>query len=302
MSENSGIGTVTNVQSETNACDSSSTASTQKPGNGMSKALLIDEYSASDIPQPVSVLFSTLDNSTIADLTVVVLYVLTIECGFIVLGAEPQPGDESCQFNVKRIRSLSCLPTGWKDSEGIYRLSFILQPFPTEICKLVCIPVNDKLITNMVLSGSFTESYSIIVETTDFFGKITNSSPQLKKLKTLSKIYKDELSWRMRSYILNMKGVVNGSILGLPVEILIKIMCMLDDRSFVRLISTCSYLYNTFENVDQIWHTLYIKKYGAHEIQNRSNTWKMEYQSRQKECRERQKKVESWHRVTYETF
>lgn len=36
MSENSGINTVTNVQSETDPCDSSSTACTQKPGNGKS--------------------------------------------------------------------------------------------------------------------------------------------------------------------------------------------------------------------------------------------------------------------------
>lgn len=268
----------------------------------MSKALLIDEYSASDIPQPVSVIFSTLENSTIADLTVVVLYMLTIECGFVVLGAEPEPGDGSCQFNMKRVRKPGCLPAEWKDSEGIYRLSFILQPFPEEICKLICIPVGDKLITNMILTGSFSESYSMIVEITDFFGKITNSCPQLNKLKILSKMYKDKLAWRVRSSILNMKGVVNGSMLGLPVEILLKIICMLDDRSFIRLISTCSYLYNTFENIDQIWHALYIKKYGTHETQRRSSTWKSEYQLRQKEFKKRQRKNESWHSFTYETF
>lgn len=295
MSENSGIITVTNVQSEADACDSSSTACAQKPGNGMSKALLIDEYSASDIPQPVSTIFSTLENSTIADLTVVVLYLLTVECGFVVLGTKPEPEDNICQFNVKRVRTPSCLPPGWKDAEGIYRLSFILQPFPNEICKLVCIPISNKLITNMILTGSLLESYSMIIETTDFFGKITNSPPQLKKLKTLSKTYKDELPWRVRSSILNMKGVVNGSILGLPIEILSKIVYMLDDRSFIRFISTCNYLYNTFKNIDQIWHILYIKKFGTNETRQRSSTWRTEYQLRQIEYQKRQRKVESWH-------
>lgn len=254
----------------------------------MSKALLIDEYSASDIPQPVSMVFSTLENSTIADLTVVVLYLLTVECGFIMLGTEPEPGDDSCQFNVKRVRKLTCLPPGWKDSEGIYRLSFILQPFPDEICKLVCIPISDKLITNMILTGSFSESFSMVVETTDFFGKITKSPPQLNKLKILSKMYKDELPWRMRSCILNMKGLVNGSILGLPVEILLKIVCMLDVRSFISFMSTCSYLHSTFKNMDQIWHALYITKFGTNEIERRSSTWKTEYQLRQKENQKRQ--------------
>lgn len=302
MSENSGTVTVTNVQSETNVSDSSSTACTQNAGSGMSKALLIDEYSASDIPQPVSMILSTLENSTVADLTVVVLYVLTVECGFIALGAESEPGDSSCQFNVRRVRMLSCLPAGWKDNEGIYRLSFILQPFPNEICKLVCIPVNDKLIANMILTGSLNEAYSMVVDTTDFFGNISNSSPQLMKLKTLSKKYKDELPWRVRSSILNMKCVINGSILGLPIEILLKIIYMLDDRSFVRLISTCSYLYNTFENVDQVWHSLYVRKYGTEEVQRTSGTWKMEYQLREKEYRERQKKLGRWHSLTYEAF
>lgn len=204
-------------------------------------------------------LVSTLDRPTLDEIAVVLLYILTVETGFVPFPSESVPGDEDCGYNIQRIRSLTASPRSWRNRDGVYHLHFVLSPFPEEKCHLVCVPVGVSLLANMYCSCS-RESFIMYVNPADYVALYPNQMI-FKRLKSLSFNFKKDVVIPIRTVMFNEVHQTNVGLFSLPVEVLLKIISFLQVTDFLRWTSTCKYFFHTFSYDERIWKRFCLSKF-----------------------------------------
>uniref|UniRef100_A0A1B6KWZ0 F-box domain-containing protein n=1 Tax=Graphocephala atropunctata TaxID=36148 RepID=A0A1B6KWZ0_9HEMI len=237
--------------------DSLPTNSVSKPGNGVVEALLVEEYPA--MSTAMRNLTSSLENPTLEEIVVVVLYILIVESGFVPFPSEPVGGDYNCGYNANRLRLLTASPKSWLDGNGVYRLYFTLVPFSESKCKLVCVPVGSCLVANMYSTCS-DKTFAMVINPADY---VALYPPQIifKRLKSLSLNFKDKVVIPIRTVILNEMHQTSVGLLALPVEVLLKIVSYLRVDDFLKLTSTCKYFFHTFSYDEHIWKQYCLLKF-----------------------------------------
>lgn len=226
----------------------------------MVEALLVEDYP--NMSPAMQNVMSSLENPTIEEIVVLVLYILVVETGFIPFPSEPVQGDESCRYNARRLRCLSASPSRWKNKDGVYTIYFILSPFPEVMCKLVCIPVGTCFVANMY-SSCTDKSFAKTINPAEYVA-LYPTQVTFKRLKSLSRDFKDQVVIPIRTVILNQVHQTTVGLFALPVEVLLRIIHYLQVDDFLRWSSTCKYFFHTFSYDEHIWKQYCNLKFCKH--------------------------------------
>lgn len=227
--------------------------------------LCLEEATVDDVPLSLKSLISSLppDSFNAKEIFTVILYIVSIESGFTWnIELEDIPlHHRTYSFDVRRIRSI---PThsydAWSTTCDNFEKILYLGGVEDFKCKLVATP----WMNNMVVHISSAESllcFSSIYIVPDY---IQQSVPKFEKLKELITKLRNDLFHPMRSYILTEASIANPSSLGLPIEIIVKIVRYLSVKDFLNLCSTCEHFYTNLSELDSVWH-FFSKKYALAE-------------------------------------
>lgn len=212
-------------------------------------ALLVEEYPNMS-PAMQNLMFS-LENPTIEEILVVLLYILIVESGFVPFPSDPVPGDGSYSYNAQRLKQLSARPRSWRDVDGVFRIYFTLASFVDEKCKLVCVPVGSCFVANMY-SRCSDRTFALVINPSDYVALYPNQVI-FKRLKSLSYNFKNQVVIPARTVILNEIHQTSVGLFALPVEVLLKIIKYLQVDDFLKWTSTCKYFFHTFSYDEHIW-------------------------------------------------
>lgn len=204
-------------------------------------------------------LASHADSSTLEEIMVMVLYLLVVETGYVPFPSDSMPGDDTCRYNSRRMKTLSPSPKSWLDSTGFYQTNFILAPYPEERCKLVCVPFGTNLIANMYCTNS-NKIFACVINPSEYVALYPNQVV-FKRLKNLSLNFKSQVVVPIRTVMLNEVNQTTVGLFALPVEVLLKIVSFLKVNDFLKWSSTCKYFFNMFSYDERIWKRFCLLKF-----------------------------------------
>ncbi|XP_076675374.1 F-box only protein 7 [Andrena cerasifolii] len=167
------------------------------------------------------------EDATHHDYFVALLIVFLAESGF-----HATTTTDNCHSECSKLKSLR-IPKHWKSQEtGIYEMMFRLAAVPDVECKFVAIPSGDTLIVNFFSVIDKRNIYSIAVQCLKYVNPFSSDlSGRYINLKAISHRFKDALATPLRSDVLTRAGFMCPSLQGLPTELKLKIIGMLDYHS-----------------------------------------------------------------------
>nr|CAD7458614.1 unnamed protein product [Timema tahoe] len=194
----------------------------------------------------------SLPGSEINDQFVTILFLLIVESGFT-------PADLTAELTLKndvklklsRSDALKHGLVGWRECDS-YNFNLVLRTFPEPVCRLVVIPTQAMLIVNLVCADQDVPAFATVMDPHYYITEIKDVSSldrdfKCQHLKELSMELKDKLAVPVRSYILNKKGILNASLLGVPFEVVWKILEFLNTFDKLRMSET--YLFLSGEHI-----------------------------------------------------
>ncbi|KAK2583128.1 hypothetical protein KPH14_009153 [Odynerus spinipes] len=244
-------------------CEDEETTGCAAPGEleVLSKVTRMSGSSLAEDSTPIK-LTSALENyvkqldesTTHHEYLIALLIIFLSESGFYVL---PMP-----ETSFGEPRKLTYIPPKqWKSEEDTYEIKFVLKDLPTVVCKLVAIPSGDRLILNFFSTTEEKKVYSLAVQSLKYVNPFSSDlSGRYMNLKEISYRFKDTLATRVRSDMLTAAGLTNPSLQGLPTELKLKILGMLDAHTLIQ-ISQCSRQFNELCKEPQLWKTLLSKDF-----------------------------------------
>ncbi|XP_043480457.1 F-box only protein 7-like [Leptopilina heterotoma] len=144
----------------------------------------------------------------------------------------------SARCSIKSLR----IPENWK-TDGIYRIAFRYNIGGDFTCKLVAIPVGDKIVLNF----SSRSLYCIVLQTLKYINPHSSEiGGKFWNLKEFSYRLKNEILTPLRVELLTAFGLPSPSLLGVPEEVKSYIFKMLDSRSKKSLLLCCPRFSNVY--------------------------------------------------------
>lgn len=231
----------------------------------MDGALLIEELSEDNIPKSLENLLSYLRKKRIIldknDVMVLIMYLLMLEAGFVPKDQVDSVSERTIGFHYKRLMNFTRdMPKNWKITENLYKMEFVLVPFPLYACTFLCTHNAGEMVVNCYVRNISDTNFSLLIDSSQY---IISSSTDIHKhrfqhLKSLSKKFKSELAYKIKIAILH-ENDVRASIEDFPTEIILEITTYLDIKSLVRFSGSCKRFYSVcFESkvIDKVVNTL----------------------------------------------
>lgn len=183
------------------------------------------------------------------DFLFVMIVVLMIENGFILTNNHVEI-DPMKSFN-------SILLSRWKQTSGIYETTFILSGFKNVTLKVIMSPLGATVLVNVVAHELNYETYTICLPISRYVvSPQATSIPMIfRDLKHFSTTFKNKIISAVKSKILSHHGYPSASLVGLPEEVLFKIMLNLPVQDILSICKTNSRLKMLLDN-DSLWYSL----------------------------------------------
>lgn len=208
------------------------------------------------------------------DYLFVVILVSIIENGFVLVDNECQP-IEQCSINTSQLSK-------WKDQSGVYQAFFVLLGFKNVLVKLIMSPLGAMVLVNAVINDLNSETYSVCLPVSKFVvsPQATTIPMIFRDLQHLSLALKNKVLAPVKSRILSYHGYASASLIGLPEELLFKILLSLQIKDVLSVTETCTTL-NIVLQSDILWHGMMKRDFGAREMapQSESLYWKEKYKA-----------------------
>ncbi|XP_012274983.1 uncharacterized protein LOC105696817 isoform X2 [Orussus abietinus] len=202
----------------------------------MAEPVLVEESVPSKLSTVLKEFIECLPKNIIHhDYLMALVIVLLSEVGFRVdMPQEEVEESRWCQYSSRLLRD-------WKSQEsGTYRINFHLHSIPTLRCRFVATPNGDVLILNFLPSETSNIGRSMAVQTLKYVNPYSSDiNDRFLNLKEFSQRLKNQLATPILVYLLTEVGLPSPSLLGLPVELKLRILSFLDKRSIGRLARTC---------------------------------------------------------------
>ncbi|XP_046401815.1 uncharacterized protein LOC124167819 isoform X2 [Ischnura elegans] len=103
--------------------------------------ILLYESTSQDLPAHLKRMLVALNDIelTQSDRLVILAYILMVEAGFLpVHAANHFDSVNKCStFNITHLQSAEMMPNGWKKSEGVYSMNFVLPVLPDHALSLI---------------------------------------------------------------------------------------------------------------------------------------------------------------------
>ncbi|XP_051166672.1 uncharacterized protein LOC127284973 [Leptopilina boulardi] len=194
----------------------------------MNAPYLVEESSLVQLAPNLENLVKSLpNNATQNDYLITVVIVVLAETGFFI----PSDNDQE-RCSIKSLR----IPQNWKSVDGIYRITFQYNIGRDFTCKLVAIPIGDKVILNF----SSQSLRCLVSQTLKYINPHSSEiSGKFWNLKEFSFRLKNEVLTPLRVELLTTFGLPSPSLFGLPEEVKVYILRMLDSKSKRNLFLCC---------------------------------------------------------------
>lgn len=136
-----------------------------------------------------------------------------IETGFIPTNSLELFNYEAIGFHQARVQTLNTLPPKWKNFEmDSYKFTFILQPFPSRVCKMICLKTYSSLIVNLIIDSVDKFSMQINVNKYVPSENCKNIALKFRNLKDIAMDLKNYISIPAKNSILRAENCVYLSI------------------------------------------------------------------------------------------
>ncbi|KAF7408091.1 hypothetical protein HZH66_002628 [Vespula vulgaris] len=212
------------------------------------------------------------ENTTHHEYMIALFIVLFSESGFYVL-----PMSEASFSKNKKLIYTS--PKQWKTMKNIYEIKLVLKDLPNVICKLVAISSGDRLILNFFSTMGEKNVYSIAIQSLRYVNPFSNNlTSRYMNLKEISHRFKDALVMRVRADILTEAGLINPSLQGLPTELKLKILGMLEAPALMQ-VSQCSRHFNILSKEPRLWQALLRRDFAEKQVKP-DKSWLSCYRTR----------------------
>ncbi|XP_021181304.1 uncharacterized protein LOC110369964 [Helicoverpa armigera] len=184
------------------------------------------------------------------DFLFVLIVVLMIENGFLLVNCNMEVIDLIKSFDIVQLSK-------WKLPSGTYETTFILSGFKNITLKLIMIPLGATVLVNLVANELNFETYSICLPISRYVvSPQATSIPMIfRDLKHFSTTFKNKTVTAIKSRILSHHGYPSASLIGLPEEVIFKIM---QDLSVVDILNLCktSRRLKAVLEIDSLWYSL----------------------------------------------
>lgn len=173
----------------------------------------------------------------------------------------------------------------WKGQENTLETIIYLKNFNSKI-KLIFTPIGNLILINVILKDINSDTYTVCVPIDKYV--LLSLSEDLSKVfqnvEHISKILKNNIVCPVKSAILTSFGYPSGSFIGLPPEVIRKILFKLNILDIVHLCKTSKRL-NCLINDNNIWHDLFKRDFKhSYEIKLKKKAcqnvdWKVAYRN-----------------------
>lgn len=163
---------------------------------------------------------------------------------------------------------------------------FYLKGFKNPKLKVMMSQVGEIVVINFIVPELDFDTYSLCLPISKYIvpkEKITKLDVPnfFKNLKTLTLLFKNNISCPLKSKILKYYGYVSASLTGLPNEVVRKILLKLNIYSIVQLTKICLQLKHIIDD-NTLWHNLFIRDFHIQHKKmgnslNNIASWKEEY-------------------------
>lgn len=184
------------------------------------------------------------------DFLFVLIVVLMIENGFLLLNCDLEVMDPMKSFDMVQLSK-------WKLPSGIYETFFIISGFRNITLKLIMSPLGATVLVNVVANELNFETYSICIPISRYVvSPQATSIPMIfRDLKHFSTTFKNKIVTPVKSSVLTHHGYPSASLIGLPEEVLFKIMLHLPVADILNICKVSTRLKVLLEN-DSLWYYL----------------------------------------------
>lgn len=207
------------------------------------------------------------------DIMFITIIVLMIENDFVLLSdnLETAVPVEAIELNQLLKR---------KSNSGLFEASFSLLEFKSVTLKLIMSPLGAMAVVNAVIKELDNDTYTVCLPISRYVVSPQATSIPLifRDLRHLSIIFKNKIITPVKSKILNHFGYAGASLIGLPVELIFKIMLYLPIGDILDVSRTCKRLNNVLDN-DVLWHNLCTRDFNKFSEFTHKNKWKTEYKT-----------------------
>ncbi|XP_046814509.1 F-box only protein 7 isoform X3 [Vespa crabro] len=228
----------------------------------MSESSLVEDSTSTKLTSTLENYLKKLDETTIHHEYMIALFIVLLsESGFYVLPMS----EASFSKNEKLIYTS---PKQWKTMKDIYEIKLVLKYLPHVICKLVAISSGDRLIVNFFSTTGEKNVYSIAIQSLKYVNPFSNNfASRYMNLKEISHRFKDALVMRVRADILTEAGLINPSFQGLPTELKLKILGMLEASTLMQ-VSQCSRHFNVLCKEPLLWQALLRRDFAEKQVKS----------------------------------
>lgn len=242
----------------------------------MSVPILVEESTPFRLSSNLENIAKTLSEGAVHhDYVMALVIVLMTEAGFSIATKDNDQGYRysgllilvtvyrNSDLNPHRLSKTSLvIPDDWRSEiTGNYTVRFYLDQVPERECKIVAIPSGDTLILNLILDNEDKRVFSKAVQTVKYVNIYSSDLPgRYLNLKEFSFGFKNALSTPARGEVLSSAGITNPSLRGLPAEMKIRILEMLDVNSLAK-VARISKEFFELSREPRIWRQLLINDF-----------------------------------------
>lgn len=197
---------------------------------------LLEDYELDNPPQSLANLldYFSATELDINDIFILLLYILTLETGFVPKELLDSSTDKSIDFTHNRVlRMTERFPEKWK-GDRTYFIDFVLPKCPSHVCQLFCLVSDDDVLATFRLKEDLI-GYSHLFDPKAFIV----GPRHFQNLRGLSVQFKDKVCFPVKTTILSMHDVQHSSLAFLPFELLVAIMGLLRESDIVNVGRTC---------------------------------------------------------------
>lgn len=236
--------------------------------------ITLEESSLDEVPQLLEEIIKKLtvknkgSDSLQKDYMFLLIIVSMIENGFFPVDSDLQTFEPN-SINADQISK-------WKSDMGTYEALFVEGSF-YNVVRVIMSPLGAMVLVNAVIHDLDSETYTVCIPISRYIvsPQSTNIPKIFRDLKQFSISLKNKVIAPVKSRIFSSNGCASASLIGLPEEVLHKIMMKLSVRDVLNVSETCNTMRILLKS-DSFWHDMLKRDYPNYQIREESG-WRERY-------------------------
>ncbi|KAM9845744.1 F-box only protein 7 isoform 2-T3 [Aulostomus maculatus] len=241
--------------------------------------MLCSEAQEGEAPLSLELVYHAARPTSPSDALVVAGHLLMLETGFSAQGCESKPGE---------------MPAGWRSVGGVYKLQYCHPLCEGSVTMVVITCMGPLLVMNATLkvNESINTVGKLSVKPASYVTEAwpgESAAAAFKDLSKLSRLFKDQLAYPLIAAAREAMSLPMAFGLAvLPLELLLRVLRLLDVRSVVRLSAVCKHFHACTAD-SSLWRHLFHRDFSDPEPRPRDTDWRELYKRFHREFSDRRR-------------